>query len=531
MELSDVGGGIEDVTADPNSPYYIGPIGHDTTSGDEIRAEVTRQVDDEIAKGWLGDVVTPLFRDETIQRRYEQRIVQIRDQVDDGVEIRDNGTAPSSVWDNASHAQMLQVINDNADSAAIAVTSEEWVRLGKDLTEHQQNLADAINASVADWQGDGGDAARKHLADVGQWLGNTAKGATLTGRQQEIHSQALNETQKQMAANPPVNFDVQAANAHLQTITDPVVYAQQAQLDQQAMQQSEVARQQAARIMTQYDETVAGATLTPAFTAPPKLGGTRAQTATLSKAQAMRSEAGIPDTAAGAQQAANLRSVATPAAQGTPVGTGDVNSALAANLDSPSLPQGEVPGLDTAGSGAGANTPALNTYGADTGSGDYGTVGSQVPGLSTPDYPAGSPTTFGGGTLQDHSSVPDLDIPDSTVASSAVDPSSSGGSSTRIPTIGYGGGVNGDSIASRLGGPAVSGNPLTGLDSVTGSGTPLGGGSTTGAKGLGGAGGGGAGAPALKSFGGGAGGGGLGGAGGTNAGRLSGGASSGAAAL
>ncbi len=86
-ELSGAGAGIQDVTADPGSPCYIGPIGHDHTSGDEIRAQVTREVDDE------------------------------------GVEIRDHGGAPSSVWDNASHEDMLRVINDNADSAAVTVTS------------------------------------------------------------------------------------------------------------------------------------------------------------------------------------------------------------------------------------------------------------------------------------------------------------------------------------------------------------------------------------------------------------------------
>ncbi|MEU0463055.1 hypothetical protein ABZ215_03530 [Amycolatopsis sp. NPDC006131] len=519
MELSDVGGGVQDVTADPSSPYYIGPIGHDHTSGDEIREEVTKQVDEEIAKGWLGDVVTPLLRDETIQRRYEQRIVAVRDSVDDGVEIRDHGPAPSSLWDNATHQQMLDAITTNADSAAVAVTSEEWVRLGKELTEHQQNLADAINDSLADWQGEGGDAARKHLADVGLWLGNTAKGATLTGRQQEIHSQALNETQKQMAANPPVNFDVQAANAHLQTITDPVVYAQQAQLDQQALQQSEAARQQAARIMTQYDDTVAGATITPAFVAPPKLGGPNAQIASLRTGATGPASARIPATEAGAAQAASLRSAPTagaPAAAGA--GTGDVTAAVAAaNLNSPPLPTGTsvpgtaVPGLDTSGAGTGVGAPALNTY---SGASGYGSGTGAVPHLSTPDYPTGTPANYSGGTLQNHSSVPDLDIPDSTVAASAVDTGTSGSSSARMPTIGYSGGINGDSIASRLGGPTVSGNPLAGLDSVSGpAGTPLGGGTSTGAKGLGGAGG--AGAAALKGLGGGgAGGSGLGGLGG-----------------
>ena len=519
MELSDIGGGIKDVTADPSSPYYIGPIGHDHTSGDDIRAEVTREVDDEIAKGWLGDVVTPLVRDETIQRRYEQRIVAVRDGVDDGVELRDHGTPPRSLWDNATHRQMLDTISSNADSAAIAVTSEEWVRLGKELTEHQQNLAAAINDSLSDWQGDGGDAARKHLAAVGQWLGNTAKGATLTGRQQEIHSQALNETQKQMEANPPVEFDVQAANAHLVTITDPVVYAQQATLDLQTMQQSELARQQAARIMNQYDDTVAGATITPAFTAPPKLGDTTAQSTTLHKVpeKPAFTRNTVPDVGT-PEESVRMRSTTAADAQ-TGAGAGEVDAALAAAQQNPAaLPTGtSVPALDTGAPGAGVGgvgNPALNAPGTSVPSGSTGQV--EVPKLSTPDLPSGDTGGFGGGTVQNHGSVPDLHIPDSTVASSAVDPSTStsGGSVPRTPTIGYSGGINGDSIASRLGGPTAPGNPLPGLDTGSGpAGTPLGG---TGGKIPGGSGG--VGASGLKGLGGGAGGGaggsGLGGAGG-----------------
>ena len=77
------------------------------------------------------------------------------------------------------------------------------------------------------WQGDAGDAARSHLAGVSKWLGTTAQGVALTGRQQEIHSQTLNETMKQMEANPPVRFSATEANARLAGIVDPTAYAAQ----------------------------------------------------------------------------------------------------------------------------------------------------------------------------------------------------------------------------------------------------------------------------------------------------------------
>src|SRR5436190_22379795 len=115
------------------------------------------------------------------------------------------------------HDAIMQVANP----ATVAETSVEWVRVVNVLGTHQKTLADAINASTNNWQGGAGDAVREHLAGVGKWLGATAQGATLAGRQQEIHSQALNETQRQMAANPPVQFDLQSTNQRLQQMTDP----------------------------------------------------------------------------------------------------------------------------------------------------------------------------------------------------------------------------------------------------------------------------------------------------------------------
>ncbi|GHF79251.1 hypothetical protein FHX82_003358 [Amycolatopsis bartoniae] len=491
MAITPPGGFFHDITENPDSPYYVGPIGSAVSSGDDIRAEVAREVDDEIAHGWLGDVVTPLQRDQEIQRRYEEQISQSRQGLDHGLELRDNGNAPSTVWDNATHEQMVEALTENADPATVAVTSEEWVRLGNDLTEHQQNLASAIADSLSDWQGSGGDAARRHLASVGQWLGTTAQGATLTGRQQEIHSQALNEAQKQMAVNPPVQFDTQSANARLQALTDPVAYAQQAQLDLAALRQQQAARQQAARIMSQYDDTVASASTTPVFPAPPKLAQLTARSAVL------------------------------PRSSTTPQSETAVTPRLAADRQ---LQPGTVAGAPSDVDGQAARF-----------SGSSGTTGGELP-LSASGYSGGA-TSYGGSGGYG-GSVPE--IPDSTLPASVTgtDLSSTTGTGTgsgRVPTIGYSGGINGDSIASRLGGTAVpTGNPLEGIGSIGGTGG-IGGSSLGGIKGVGGigetAGTAGKGLGGIGGSGGSGGVKGIGGGGGAGAGnRLAGGIGSGAAA-
>jgi len=512
-----------DVTADPDSQYYIGPLGNEVPSGEEIRAEVTKQVDDEIAKGWLGDVVTPLARDQEIQDRYEDRIANARQGLDEHVDVRDPGTPPSTLWENASHQQMIDAVTQQADSAAVAVTSEEWVSLGNELTEHQRNLADAIEDSLSDWQGSGGDAAREHLASVGRWLGSTAKGATLTGRQQEIHSQSLNETQKQMAANPPVRFDTQAANAQLQTITDPVQFAQQAAQYQQTQQQQEAARQQAARIMTQYDDTIGGAIATAAFPAPPKLAAagsaTTGGTAASNTASPMLSAVKAQGLAATSQGTAAVPDSATLA------GAGSVSGAVgAAGTGGASVPggglaaasAGDTPGVDSGTLGS------AGSYGSGGSAGIGGTSGSGGRSIGSGSY---TPSSTGGipGLSESESSYQAVPLSGTTSASSTGFGTSTGS----IPTIGYSGGINGDSIASRLGGTSGSYDPTglgtSGLSTPPLTGTTGAGGSALG-KGVGGIGesgsGKGVGGAGFKT-----------GAGGSAAaGRLAAGASSGAAA-
>ncbi len=562
---------LYDVTADSSSKYYVGPLTTDKSpSGDQIREMATRQVDDEIRAGWLGPVVDPVLRDKKIQELYQQHLNDAKHGLDEGLTMRENGGAPRTLWNNASHEQMNEAITLDANPATVAETSEEWVRVGNDLGTHQKTLADAINASTNNWQGGAGDAVREHLAGVGKWLGATAQGATLAGRQQEIHSQALNETQRQMAANPPVQFDLQATNQRLMTMTDPIQYAAAAGEAVQTYRAQQAARDHAAQIMTQYDETIGSAVATPRFPAPPKL-----PTATATRQNVVaRGGAGsggdvqpllagsrrLPDAtgtpadvnaaglgaggAGGAGGAAGAGGAGIPgdgsggsgfSGSGIP-GSGGEGSGFSGN----GIPGSGIPGSGGSGfsgagipggaGGGGAGFTPPNFDGAGTpGGGNFS--GAGIPGSSLPHFddsttssgftPSGIPGGggTGGGSGFTPPSIPDVSgggggtvrgnpIPGFTPP--GIDPitglpTGTGGLNTpggvKMPTIGRGGGINGESIASRLGG--------------------LGGGGGAGGGSLGGIGGSGAG---------GSGTGGAGGAGVRGAGNLSGGAASGAAA-
>jgi hypothetical protein len=575
-----------DVTADPSSKYYVGPLKTDSApSGDEIREMATKQIDDEIRRGWLGPVVDPVLRDKKIQELYQQHLDDAKHGLDEGLAMRETGGAPRTLWDNATHEQMNEAITQDANPATVAETSEEWVRVGKDLGTHQKTLADAISASTDNWQGDAGDAVREHLAGVGKWLGATAQGATLAGRQQEIHSQALNETQRQMAANPPVQFDLQSTNQRLMSMTDPVQYAAAAGEAMQTYRSQQAARQHAAQILTQYDETIGGAVATPRFPAPPKLPTSTARTAAtaasggagaggsqplmartaldpaLDPTAAGRTPAGLDaaalDGSGGAGGSGAYGSGAGGSGAGMPGIPGDGSGAGGSGFSGSGIPGSGISGSGFSGSGipgdgsgtGGSGFSGSGIPGGGSGAGGAGGAGFTPPNFDMPDTPGGG--NFSGAGIPG-SSVPHFD--DSTT-SSGFSPSGIGGGGTgggsgytppSIPGIpdvsgGGSGGIRGGSPIPGFTPPGI--DPITGLP--TGSG-PLGG--PGGAKlptigrgggingesissrlGLGG----GAGGGSLGGIGGGsgAGGGGVGGGvRGTGAGSLGGGAASGAAA-
>lgn len=566
---------LYDVTADSSSKYYVGPLKTDNSpSGDQIREMATREIDDEIRAGWLGPAVDPVLRDKKIQELYQQHLDDAKHGLDEGLAMRENGGPPKTLWANASHEQMNDAITQDANPATVAETSEEWVAVGNDLGTHQKTLADAINASTNNWQGDAGDAVREHLAGVGKWLGSTAQGATLAGRQQEIHSQALNETQRQMVANPPVQFDLQSTNQKLMSMTDPVQYAAAAGEAMQTYRAQQAAREHAAQIMTQYDETIGAAVATPRFPAPPKLptatataqrqgtamGGAGAGGAQPLSARTLPDQATDPTLADGTRarlDAAGLDGAGGPGGSGAGI-PGGGSGAGGSGFSGSGIP-GEgsggsgFSGAGIPGGGSGAGGSGFSGAGIPAASGGGGAGGSGFSGAGIPEIPGGSFTGSG---------IPGSSVPGSgdSTTTSGFTPSGipggggTGGSSYTPPPIpnipdvsgGGGGGVRGGSPIPGFTPPGI--DPITGLPTGTGPGGIPGGGSGLGkmptigrgggingesiASRLGGIGGG-SGGGSLGGIGGGgsgAGGGVGGGVRGTGAGSLGGGAASGAAA-
>jgi hypothetical protein len=450
-----------DVTADSSSSFFVGPVNTDHKSGDQIRAEVTSTVDEAIPSpgGWLSQLFDPL-KDVIVQSEYTDRVEAERERLVDGMDLRSPGETPKTMWENASHEQMADIISTNADSAAVAVTSEEWVRLGNELSEHQKAFGAAINDSLSNWEGEAGDAARTHLAEVAKWLGGTANGAVLTGRQQEIHSQTLNETQKAMAANPPVPFSAAEANGRLATITNPVQFAMQFAVEMDTYHQHVAARDQAAQVMTRFDETIGGAATTPKFTAPPTLARATAASSAMMTGQRMDvpaqpnamqaanrldGPAGMDPASQGGQGVPGIPGGGGPGGQGQggPGGQGVPGGGAVPGIPGGGGPGGgAVPGIPGGGGPGGGAVPGMPGGGAIPGiPGGGGPGGGAVPGMPGGGVPGGgSVPGIPGGGGPGGGAVPG--IPGGNMPAAARIPTSQSGF---VPDIPGGGGSTGAS--------------------------------------------------------------------------------------
>lgn len=473
-----------DVTADSSSPFYVGEVNDEARSGDEIREDVTSWVKDNPLAGLLSDTEM----DRAVQGAYFQELKEAQRGLDEGLQLRSAGHAPKTLWDNASHEQMIEALNSHADSAAVAETSEEWVALGNELTVHQRTVADAIDSSMADWTGEGGDAARRHMAEFARWLGDTARGAELAGRQQQIHSQTLNEAQKLMQANPPVDFSAEDAHRALGSVTDPVAYAVQAAVVSKVMEQKEQARTQAARVMTQFDDIVGSAVDMPVFTPPPELAQLQERTTTTGGGAATagsQSTAGVNGT-----PAAKL-----PAPGPGPAVHGTAGPAPAVHGTVPGMPGGSGPG-GTPLSPEAPEVPEVPDMGQLSATGEQGTIGTDAsfnppgftsrdtvsPNLSPPDSRSFDASEFGVGSGQ-VGDLASLDGYSGTSASSYSGPDPASLSANppgagKLPGPNWSGTGGDGSIASKLGGvpgsPGFGGPAAGGL--VGGAGGGVGGG-------------------------------------------------------
>ncbi|HEY1575089.1 MAG TPA: hypothetical protein VGG05_27425 [Pseudonocardiaceae bacterium] len=189
-----------------------------------------------------------------------------------GLTMRSAPAAAGAFYPGIPHGTLYDSVTNGVSPDQVGQVSDTWVSIGNGLTNLQDTVAKGIASSEVTWQGNSGDKARQSIATLGNNAGQAGQASQLAGVLSGQQSEALQNAKNSVPKPPNPAFDPQSAQAHLQTITNPVAYAAQAAKDVATAQVQKEAHQQAAHIVQQYDHTVAQTSANmPAFApAPPK---------------------------------------------------------------------------------------------------------------------------------------------------------------------------------------------------------------------------------------------------------------------
>ncbi|CAM3445710.1 WXG100 family type VII secretion target [Kibdelosporangium persicum] len=200
--------------------------------------------------------------------------VQVTPRPSAGPDTRQAPVPQGVLYENIDHPTLKSMVTENVDPDQVGALAGDWQRAGAKLTQFQDDVVSAVNSSREEWRGAAGEAAREFMVAVGQWIGDAGRGAELAGTQAAKHSEALAAAKNAMPE--PVPFDVDAANAELRSITDPLQWISRYADHMKAYNAQQAAQQRAAEVVATYDAALADSATMPAFAPPPAMAGSGA---------------------------------------------------------------------------------------------------------------------------------------------------------------------------------------------------------------------------------------------------------------
>ncbi|TCO65284.1 hypothetical protein [Actinocrispum wychmicini] len=250
--------------------YGVDMRGTTDTTG-QVRDRTSTTYDREHDGGLWNWLQRTFMKDGQVNSQVQQQTAQDASTLTAGVSTRSTPGIPTTNYMSVEHGNLKNMVKDGVDPGSSQDRSDVWITTGNAMVEHQQDFVGAIGASEGEWRGKAGDSARKFMADVANYIGKAGQSAQLAGKQESLHSQALSNAGNAMP--DPIPFNLDAANADLKNTTDPFDYIAKYSKYEATYQASEQAHQQAADVVSTYDQSLRGASTLPSFDAPPQMGG------------------------------------------------------------------------------------------------------------------------------------------------------------------------------------------------------------------------------------------------------------------
>jgi hypothetical protein len=246
-------------------------------TGQETRDNAETQVTDEVDRGNMIDWLVDKFNHgQRVQDTYTQDMNSQARELAQGVDTREGPIMQCYNYLSTPHPRLKQMVTEDVDPDGVGSTGDQWIDAGNAMVRFQEGVRSAIDNSQADWKGKAGNSARSFMASVGGWVGEAGQSAQLAGTQTNLQAVALSDAKRNMPE--PVDFDLDAANQDLQSTTNPMLYLAKLGTYQTQYNNQQAAHEQAAGVVSTYDNSLASASTMPAFGAPPQMTGGGSQT-------------------------------------------------------------------------------------------------------------------------------------------------------------------------------------------------------------------------------------------------------------
>ncbi|WP_326567642.1 hypothetical protein VSH64_38335 [Amycolatopsis rhabdoformis] len=314
-----------------------------------------------------------------------------------------------------THEQLKQFVTTNLDVNQVSSVSAAYTDVTKAFDDFATQLSDAVNKSKGSWEGSAAESAQAYFATLGTWADATAQNAKLAA--QTIDDQGTAAQHARNAMTEPVPFDWTDEMGRW-TAAGPFDLGDTVDKSLKKQQDSQSAHEQAAQVMTNYDQSLhEAASKQPVFADPPKFGAGEVTTAsavlpTGSGSTDHQSGGGGADsggqvsaapsqiTGSGhvpppAPNSATTAAAAPAAAQAPGAGAGGAGGAM---------PMGGMPmgGMAGGGGGFGADEEYQSKFsrGGSFGPGEGAAPGGAASGLSGAPARAGMGMGMGGGAAR-----------------------------------------------------------------------------------------------------------------------------------
>lgn len=115
-------------------------------------------------------------------------------------------------WSSYSHRELYDAVHQDNDPGRVGELAGEWSRLGAEMGEAAQRMAERLRGTEHGWQGEAATAARGAIHEIAGWTSEAGSTAGDLGKHVEEQGRAMEEAKSSMPEPVDVEFNHEIAD-------------------------------------------------------------------------------------------------------------------------------------------------------------------------------------------------------------------------------------------------------------------------------------------------------------------------------